>query len=157
MKSAPDGSASLGTGIGTATPKTEISLGLLFGLAANVAAAAVLLFACHATSRTWLITIGTVDEFVGVLLVASGEILPRLGMLATRIAESSRPTLRKLEAFLRRVFRRRSAAGDEHRGHKDGKVPHRAAIISAEAPPSGGNARPERRLRLHTRRFSLAQ
>jgi hypothetical protein len=60
-------------------PMHELRLGLYFGLVVNLLVGALLNNGPRAPdAATWLITLGTANELVGVLLVASPELVPRL-------------------------------------------------------------------------------
>jgi hypothetical protein len=84
----------------------ELWWGVYVGGVSNLAVAAVLNnTAFEASGRTWLVTLGAWNELVGVLLVASPELLPRLHRFLSFVAKWLRAASRRIATAIRRFLR----------------------------------------------------
>jgi hypothetical protein len=87
----------------------ETVVGIYVGLVANLAAVALLNNPPGAApspgAGVWLVSVGFCNELVGVLMVASPELLPRIESAARWAGAASRSVGAKLVVFLHRLFR----------------------------------------------------
>jgi hypothetical protein len=84
----------------------ELWWGVYGGGVTNLAVAAVLnntFF--EASGRTWLVTLGAWNELLGVLLVASPELIPRLHHVLSFIARRLRSAFRRLVTAIGNLLR----------------------------------------------------
>jgi hypothetical protein len=84
---------------------SETLWGLYWGLVLNLAVAAIgqnTFF--DLSTQDWLVTLGAANEILGVLLVASPELLPRIQTVGTFIARYFRAWLRQFGRFLWRLL-----------------------------------------------------
>ena len=81
---------------------SETWAGLYLGLVMNLAAVAVLNNPVEASAKVWLVTLGAVNELLGVLLVASPEIGRVMPGFVANIRARVAVVARKIQAFFRK-------------------------------------------------------
>jgi hypothetical protein len=86
----------------------ELGWGVYLGVVSNLLVAAVLnntVF--EASGRTWLVTLGAWNELLGVLLVASPELIPRIQRLIRVLSRFVSVGARRIAAYVTDLLRRR--------------------------------------------------
>lgn len=85
----------------------ETFVGIYVGVVTNLAIAAILNNGPweNLSARTWLVTLGAWNEVLGLLLVASPELLPRLQLLGIYLLGFIRTFRRRLTIVLTRLLR----------------------------------------------------
>jgi hypothetical protein len=86
--------------------RQELALGLYFGLVWSLAVAAILNNPLESSTRTWFVALGAANELIGVLMIASPELLPLVAALARVMATRTRAAMVGLRRIVRRLFHR---------------------------------------------------
>jgi hypothetical protein len=86
------------------SPRRELLWGVYAASVWNLGVAAFLNNPFQSTTRTWLLTLGAANELIGVLMIASPELLPLVVAVAVWLATRTRTSLIRLRELARRLI-----------------------------------------------------
>jgi hypothetical protein len=86
--------------------KRDLAWGLYAGFVWNLGVAAVLNNPLQSSTRTWFVTLGAANELIGVLMIASPELLPLMAAVLGWIVNRTRAAALTLREIARKLFHR---------------------------------------------------
>jgi hypothetical protein len=116
--------------------RRELLLGLYVGLVWNLGVGAILNNPLQSSTRTWFVTLGAANELLGVLMIASPELLPLMGAVASWAYTRSRAAVLKLRVVVRRLFHQTRVVSGSAGIAIEGTSSVTAGLVTDRHPPN---------------------